>query len=111
MEHLLEIKSDVCDIVKRIKKLNNRYVIYYNLKEKKFMLYIFENNLKSPIYCLTYPFSVIDERMIEHTLKSEIQNRKWILEQMEKSNSLLFAKEQKNIIQQMENMCDSKRNN
>ena len=107
----IKIDSDALGIIERIKELNKNYEVYYNLKQKKFMLYLFENELKPPVYCLTYPFGLMDERMIEYTLKSEIQNRKHVLEEIEKSNALLLKQEQKYILKQMENISDSKRNN
>ena len=107
----IKIDSDALGIIERIKELNSNYEIYYNLKQKKFMLYLFENKFKSPEYCLTYPFGLMDERMIEYTLKSEIQNREKILKEIEDSNALLLKQEQKNIFKQMENISDSKRNN
>ena len=106
------VKSDALGIIDRLKMWNKKYEIYYNLKSKKYMLYLFENELKPSAYCLTYPFDQIDERMIDYTLKSEIQNRKAYLKEIEESNALLLKKEQNKIKNQMENyLSDSKRNN
>lgn len=105
-----EIKSDALGIINRLKKRNKQYSVYYNLKKNKYELYLTETNLKPKIYCLTFPFSEIDERMITHTLKSEIQNRNAILQEIEQQNALLMAREQKNILQKMENEIESKRN-
>jgi len=103
------IKSDVFNISGRLKQLNKNYEVYYNLKNKKFMLYLFENELKPSVYCLTFPFNTLDERMIEYTLKSEIQNRKQLLKEIEESNELLLKQEQKKILNEMEKLSDSKR--
>ncbi len=111
MEKII-VESDALGIIKRIKNWNNKYEIHYNIKTKKFMLYLFENEFKPSVYCLTYPFESIDERMIDYTLKSEIQNRKAYLKEIEESNALLLKKEQKKILNEMENcLSDSKRNN
>ena len=111
MEKII-VESDALGIIDRIKKWNNTYEIYYNLKTKKYMLYLFENELKPSVYCLTYPYTQIDERMVDYTLKSEIQNRKEYLEEIEKSNAILLKREQKNMLNKMENhLSDSKRNN
>lgn len=106
---LLKIDSDVLQITQRLKGINSEYNLFYNLKTKKYMLYQIKNNTKQNIYCLTFPFNSIDERMIEYTLKSEIQNRKAYLEEIERSNALLFKKEQKNLLQKLENENASKR--
>ena len=111
MEKII-VESDALGIIKRIKNWNNKYEIYYNIKTKKFMLYLFENEFKPSVYCLTYPFESIDERMIDYTLQSEIQNRRAYLKEIEEYNALLLKKEQKNILNEMENcVSDSKRNN
>ena len=102
-----EIKSDALGIIKRIKAWNKNYSVYYNLKNKKFMLYLTETELKPKVYCLTYPFNEIDERMFDYTLKSEMQNRKAVLEEIEKSNALLLMQEQKKIKNLMENNLES----
>lgn len=111
MEKII-VKSDALGVIDRIKSWNNKYEVYYNIKNKKFMLYLFENEFKPSVYCLTYPFDCIDERMIEYTQKSEIQNRKKYIKEIEESNALLLKNEQKNILKKMENcLSDSKRNN
>lgn len=111
MEKII-VKSDALGVIDRIKNINNKYEVYYNLKTKKYILYLFENEFKPSTYCLTFPFSQIDERMIEYTLKSEIQNRKAYLKEIEESNALLLKKEQKNMLNKMENhLSDSKRSN
>lgn len=106
-----EIKSDALGVIDRIKAWNNKYRVFYNLKNKKYMLYLTESDFKPPIYCLTFPNSEIDERMITTMLKSEIQNRKAYIEEIENENALLLKEEQKKIINQMENNLESKRDN
>jgi len=103
------IKSDALGIIDRLKQWNKNYEFYYNKNNKKYILYLFENEFKPSTYCLTFPFDCIDERMIEHTLKSEVQNRKALLEEIEESNELLLKQEQKKILNEMEKLSDSKR--
>lgn len=105
-----EIKSDALGIVKRLKAINKQYSLHFNNKKNKYELYLTETLLKPKRYCLTFPFSEIDERMIDYTLKSEIQNRKLVLEEIEKHNALLLAREQKNILEKLEDEIESKRN-
>ena len=110
MEKLI-VNSDALGIIQRLKAWNNKYEVYYNLKSKKYMLYLFENTFKPSVYCLTFPYDQIDERMIEYTLKSEIQNRKELLREIEESNARLLKNEQKNIQKQMEKISENKGNN
>ena len=107
---LLEIKSDALNIVERLKELNTNYRLFYNKKTKKYILYQIKNDLLPKIYCLSFPFDNIDERMIEYTLKSEVQNRKAYLEEIERSNALLLKKEQKKVLENLEKQNASKRN-
>ena len=110
MEKII-VNSDALEVIKRLKEYNKNYRVYYNLKTKKYMLYLFENEFNPDRYCLTFPFNKIDERILEFTLKSEIQNRKQVLKELEESNALLLKNEQKNILNQMEKISDSKRSN
>ena len=105
-----EIKSDALGVIDRIKAWNSKYSVYYNFKNKKFTLYLTESELRPKIYCLTFPYSEIDERMITYTQKSEIQNRDAYIREIENENALLLKEEQKRIINQMENDIESKRN-
>lgn len=108
----IKVESDALGVIQRLKAWNNNYEVYYNLKTKKYMLYLFENEFKPSSYCLTFPFKSIDERMIEYALKSEIQNRNALLTELEESNALLLKKEQKKIYEKMENnIRDGNRNN
>ena len=106
---LIEVKNDVLGIVDRIKSWNKKYSIFYNLKTKKYILYIIENELKPKEYSLTFPFSNIDERMIEYVQKSEIQNRNAYIEEIEKANALLMKREHEKYLEKMENEYESKR--
>ncbi len=106
-----EIKSDALGIIKRIKAWNKHYRVFYNIKTKKYVLKIKENSLKPCEYSLTFPFNQIDERMLIHIQKSEIQNREKYLQEIENENALLLKKEQKNLLEQMEKNIESKRNN
>ena len=108
---LLKIESDALGVIDRIFAWNNKYRVFYNTKIKKYVLYLIENELKKPVYCLTFPYNEIDERMIIVVQKSEIQNRKEYLEEIEKSNALLLKREQKKCLEEMEKKYESKRNN
>ena len=106
-----EIKSDALGIIERIKAWNNNYSVYFDSKIKKFKLYLTKSEILPKEYCLTFPYEIIDERMLIHTQKSEIQNREAYLKEIENENALLLKNEQKKLINQMENNLESKRNN
>lgn len=93
-----EIKSDALGVIERIKEINNKYSVFYNLKKNKFELYLTEAELKPKRYCLTFPYNVVDERMITCVLKSEIQNREAVLREIEKHNEKLLKQSQKDCL-------------
>lgn len=99
----LEIVSDALGIIDRLKAWNKNYEVYFNFKKNKFMLYLKENQLKPSVYCLTFPFECIDERMIDYTQQSEIQNREKILKEIEESNARLLKAEQNKIVAKLSN--------
>ena len=89
------MKSDALGIVDRIKEINSKYSVWYNIKKNKFELYLTETILKPKVYCLTFPHITLDERMVTYVLKSEIQNRKAVIEEIEKHNEKLLKEAQK----------------
>ncbi|HAJ77703.1 MAG TPA: hypothetical protein DCO89_01365 [Clostridiales bacterium] len=80
------IKSDVFDIVKRIKNINPKYFVLFNKTREKFEVH-FKRNKNT--YELTIPYDVLDARTIDFVQKTRIQNQKKLLEEIEKSNQKL----------------------
>lgn len=83
----LKIESDVFDIVKRLKEIDNSYFVVFSKAKLKFELH----HAIQPIttYCLTFPFDCLDERCIELTLKTRQQNKEKLIKEMEKENERL----------------------
>lgn len=80
------IKSDLFDIVKRIKSINPKYYVLYNQTRKKFEVHYRRNK---NTYELTIPYDVLDARAVYFVQKTRIQNKKKLLEEIEKSNKKL----------------------
>ena len=99
----IEIQSDALGIVSRIVAWNKNYRVYFNLKNKKYMLYLIENIFKPPVYCLTFPYDKLDELMIDYTLLSEVQNREKYLKEIEESNARLLKAEQNRVLKKAKN--------
>ena len=80
------IKSDVFDIVKRIKSINSKYFVLFNKTRNKFEVHYKRNK---NTYELTIPYDVLDARAVDFVQKTRIQNQKKLLEEIEKSNQKL----------------------
>lgn len=81
-----EIKSDLFNIVKRIKSINPKYYVLYNHKKKKFEIH-FKRSKNT--YELTIPFDTLDARTVNFVMKTRMENQKKLLEEIEESNKKL----------------------
>ena len=90
---LIEIKSDALDIVKRIKKIDKNYKLFYNTKKDAFELHNQKQLFSS--FCLSFPYKFIDERMVDYTLKTRSQNKDKIFKEIEEQNKKLIEEEVK----------------
>ena len=86
------IKSDLFNISNRIKQIDPKYFVVFNKKRKKFEVHY--KRLKNT-YELTIPYDNLDSRAIDFVQKTRIENRKKILEEIEKSNKLLEVENQR----------------
>ena len=92
----IEIKSDVFDIVKRIKSIDKKYFVVYNFVRKKFEVHYKRNKND---YELTIPYTSLDARAVEFVRKTRIENRKKLFEEIEKTNEQLEKNETKKTIE------------
>lgn len=90
------ISNDLFDISNRIKSIDNKYFVVYNIKRKKFEVHYARSK---NTYELTIPFDSLDARAVEFVLKTRVQNQKKVLEEIEKSNEKLEKQNTKNIIE------------
>lgn len=81
-----EIKSDLFNIVKRIKSINSKYFVLYNFKRKKYEVH-FKRSKNT--YELTIPFDTLDARAVNLVMKTKMENQKKLLEEIEESNKKL----------------------
>jgi hypothetical protein len=94
---LVEIQNDIYFINSRLKEIDENYQIYFNTKRK-----MFEVHNKGQIgdsYCLTVPYSLLDCRTIEYVRKTRIENRKKLIEEMDRNNENLEKLQQKRILE------------
>ena len=87
MKRCFAVESDCLGIVERLKKIDRDYIILYNLDSNNYELH--NKNQQGDSYCLTFPFETIDERMIDLTLKTRVENSDALFEELDKENSKL----------------------
>ena len=80
----VKIESDVFDIVNRIKEIDDGYYIVYNLKTGKFELH--NSNQLISSYCLTIPYTEIDEKILNLIHASSVCNIGNIIDEIDNNN-------------------------
>lgn len=80
------IKNDLFNIANRLKQINKKYFIVYNKQTKKFEVH-FKRNFHT--LELVLPFERLDIRTINYVLKTKIENKKALLEEIENHNKKL----------------------
>lgn len=79
----IKIESDVFDIIKRIKEIDDGYFVLYDAEKDKFELH---NSKQINTYCLTCPFDNLDSRLLDCVLYSSIGNIDKIIEEIDNNN-------------------------
>ena len=87
------IENDLFDIVDRVKAIDEKYYIVRNFVKHRYELHY---DRKQNTLELVIPFDKLDSRTVDLVLKTRIENRKKLLEEMDKQNKKL---EQENIKQ------------
>ncbi|MDD4110357.1 MAG: hypothetical protein PHS54_02260 [Clostridia bacterium] len=93
---LIEIQNDIYFINSRLKEIDEKYQIYFNTKRN-----VFEVHNKGQIgdsYCLTIPYSLLDQRTIDLINKTKIENKEKILKEIEKNNEKIEKIQNKRIL-------------
>ena len=87
MKRFFVVDSDCLGIVQRLKDIDKDYFLTYDIDECVFMLYCKLGQKNEQ--CLTFPYREIDERMIDLTLKTRVQNSDSLFEEFERENEKL----------------------
>lgn len=64
----IKIDSDVFDIVKRIKEIDEGYFVLFDTVKNRYELH---NTCQSNSYCLTCPYDEFDSRFIDYIFKTK----------------------------------------
>ena len=95
----IKINNDVFDIVNRIKSVDSKYFVLFNLTTKKYEVHY---QRAKNTYELTLPFDELDARAVLHVQKTRVENRKKIFAEIERQNQKLMEKEQKEKIEKIQ---------
>ena len=103
---IIKITQDVYDISKRIKYIDRNYYIVFNTSKQKFEIH--NSNQIGSSYCLTLPFSELDERVLQYVRKTQSVNIDEILQNLENDNNIRESANQtsafSSIIDSIENL-------
>jgi hypothetical protein len=94
---LIEIQNDIYFINSRLKEIDKDYQIFFNTVRK-----VFEVHNKEQIgdsYCLTVPYPLLDARTISHVMRTRVENRRKLFEEIERNNELLEKRQEKRILE------------
>lgn len=80
MNELIQIKTDLFDIAKRLKEIDNHYKLYYNNKLKRYEVHAY-----GALQCVV-PYKYLDARTLLHIRKTRIENREVFLKELEEEN-------------------------
>lgn len=93
------IKNDIFNIAKRLKSIDKKYFIVFNSDRNKYEVHY---SRAKNTYELTIPYDKLDARTIDFVLKTRIQNKQKIFEEIENSNKKLEQQNIKNLIEKID---------
>ena len=95
----IKIENDVFEITKRIKDIDEGYYIVFDTKRHVYELH---NYQQINTYCLTIPYSVLDSRVIDLLLYTNISNIDNIIDDIDNNNINI----EENISKSMKNQTE-----
>lgn len=93
MKNLIKIECDVFGIVKRLKRIDESYCVFYNTSSKRYEVHSMQQERNS--FCFSLPYESLDERAIGHAFKTRTTNMDLLLKEIERDNLLLYEKKMK----------------
>lgn len=86
----IKIESDVFDIAKRVKQINENYYILFDTSKQKFELHSKEQQNS---YCFSYPFQNLDNRFLDLVYTTNIEYIDNIVEDIDNNNREIEQRE------------------
>jgi len=100
------ILSDVYNIAKRLKEIDQNYFVVYNTSKYKYEVH--NSRQIGDSYCLTVPFDCLDARTIVLVQQSRIKNISEMVEKMDFENAVLQKINNKTALDDL--MCKTENN-
>jgi len=91
-----QITYDVYEISKRIKNIDKDYYIVYDTFTNKFEVH--NSSQLDTTYCLTLPYSELDERTLNYVAKTRCANIENILEEIENNNKIQESADKSSVL-------------
>ena len=82
----IKIDCDVYNISKRVKYIDKDYYVVFNTSTSKFEIH--NSSQIGSTYCLTLPFSTLDERTLNFINETKTENIENIITKIEKENKI-----------------------
>lgn len=93
-----KITHDVYEISKRIKDIDKNYYIVYDTLNNKFEVH--NSSQLDTTYCLTLPFSELDERTLNYVAKTRCVNIENILNEIENNNKIQESADKSSVLKE-----------
>ncbi len=87
----IKITHDVYNIANRLRNIDSGYYIMYDTSKKCYEVH--NKNQYDSTYCLTLPFLELDERTINYVNKTKRENLEYLLDEIEKDNSIVESEQ------------------
>lgn len=84
---MIEIFTDLFDIVKKIKIIDNKYRVFRNIEKHRFEVY-YQNGLNLNLE-LILPYNQLDYRAINLIFKSRVENADELFDEVDNFNNKL----------------------
>lgn len=96
---LIELKTDALNICERLKEIDKSYYLVFNTIKGKYEVHSYSQ--KGCSYCLTYPHSGLDERLVMLTKKTRRENLSQLIKEIEEENLKIEKQNQKKIMEEL----------
>jgi hypothetical protein len=96
---LIKINNDLYDISKRIKEIDENYIIYYDTSKSKYLLY------NKNRYQLTFPYRNLDTRALNYAWDTRIENLDTLIAKVDSYNEEMQYKKLKQAHDEVECMA------
>ena len=102
----IKIDSDVFNICERIKEIDKHYFIVFSTQRNRYEIH--NSSQRGGSYCLTVPYSFLDERTLKLVEESRVENIDEILNKIKLSNELKESAEKTCAFNQFNELVEEK---